>query len=163
LENLRVHSEQAEGRESNLKQLLFRITVRQRKASMKPKILVIDDDAAIRQQLFWTLCDEYEVMTANDLQTAIRRAMVYEPAVSILDLHLPPVLDTPEVGLRILEYIKEHYPNSKVYIVSSESSIETRKACLQNGADGFLSKPLDVEQLLAAVRRSTLAHQLEAI
>ncbi|CAN5446304.1 MAG: response regulator [Pyrinomonadaceae bacterium] len=130
---------------------------------MKPKILVIDDDAAIRQQLFWTLCDEYEVMTANDLQTAIRRAMVYEPAVSILDLHLPPVLDTPEVGLRILEYIKEHYPNSKVYIVSSESSIETRKACLQNGADGFLSKPLDVEQLLAAVRRSTLAHQLEAI
>ncbi|MDQ3585196.1 MAG: response regulator [Acidobacteriota bacterium] len=130
---------------------------------MKLKILVIDDDAAIRQQLFWTLCDEYEVMTANDLQTAIRRAMVYEPAVSILDLHLPPVLDTPEVGLRILEYIKEHYPNSKVYIVSSESSIETRKACLQNGADGFLSKPLDVEQLLAAVRRSTLAHQLEAI
>ncbi len=130
---------------------------------MKPKILVIDDDAAIRQQLFWTLCDEYEVMTANDLQTAIRRAMVYEPAVSILDLHLPPVLDTPEVGLRILEYIKEHYPNSKVYIVSSESSIETRKACLQNGADGFLSKPLDVEQLLAAVRRSTLAQQLETI
>ncbi len=130
---------------------------------MKPKVLVIDDDAAIRQQLFWTLCDEYEVMTAGDLQTAIRRAMVYEPAVSILDLHLPPVLDTPEVGLRILEYIKDHYPSSKVYIVSSESSIETRKACLQNGADGFLSKPLDVEQLLAAVRRSTLTQQLEAI
>ncbi|MGH9944359.1 MAG: response regulator [Pyrinomonadaceae bacterium] len=127
---------------------------------MKPKILIIDDDAAIRQQLFWTLCDEYEVMTAGDLQTAIRRAMVYEPAISILDLHLPPVLDTPEVGLRLLEYIKANYPKTKVYVVSSEASIETQKACLQNGADGFLSKPLDVEQLLAAMRRLTPAGEL---
>jgi len=38
-----------------------------------------------------------------------------------------------------------------------------QKVCLQNGADGFLSKPLDVEQLVAAVRRSTAAHQLEAM
>jgi len=130
---------------------------------MKPKVLIIDDDAAIRQQLFWTLCDDYEVMTAGDLQTALRRASIYEPAISILDLHMPPVLDTPEVGLRILEYIKAQHPKSKVYIVSSEASVEMRKVCLQNGADGFLSKPLDVEQLVAAVRRSTAAHQLEAM
>ncbi|MBA3320368.1 MAG: response regulator [Pyrinomonadaceae bacterium] len=130
---------------------------------MKPKVLIIDDDAAIRQQLFWTLCDDYEVMTAGDLQTALRRATIYEPAISILDLHMPPVLDTPEVGLRILEYIKAHHPGSKVYIVSSEASVEMQKVCLQNGADGFLSKPLDVEQLVAAVRRSTAARQFEAM
>lgn len=130
---------------------------------MKPKILIVDDDAAIRQQLFWTLCDDYDVMTASDLHTAIRRITVYEPDVSLLDLHLPPALDTPEVGIRVLEYIKEHYPMSKVYIVSSEDNIETQKACFESGADGFLDKPLDVEKLLSAVRRSTLAQQLEAI
>ena len=51
---------------------------------MKPRLLIVDDDVAVTQQLFWTLCDEYEVMTANDLQTAVRRATIYEPAVSIV-------------------------------------------------------------------------------
>ena len=59
---------------------------------MKPRVLIVDDDDAITQQLYWTLCDEYDVMVANDLPTAIRRAKIYEPAVSILDLHLPPAV-----------------------------------------------------------------------
>jgi len=129
---------------------------------MKPKLLIIDDDTAIRQQLFWTLCDEYDVITASDLPSAMRHAANFEPAISILDLHLPPVLDSPEVGLRILDYLKEQCPASKVLIVSSEESIETKKACFKRGADGFLSKPLDVEQLLMTVRHSTLAARLEA-
>ena len=130
---------------------------------MKPKVLIVDDDAAIRQQLYWTLSDEYEVMTAGDMQSAVRRATIYEPEVCILDLHLPPVADTTEVGLRILEYIKEHNPESKVYVVSSEDGAETRKACLRGGADGFISKPLDIEQLLTTVRRTSIARQLETV
>ena len=129
---------------------------------MKPRVLIVDDDAAITQQLFWTLCDDYDVMMANDLQTALRRATVYEPAVSILDLHLPPVADSPEVGLRILEYIKGRFPQSKVLVVSSAATAEVQKACLESGADGFLDKPFEVEQLLAAVRRYAPEHRLDA-
>ncbi len=70
---------------------------------MKPKVLIVDDDAAITHQLFWTLCDDYEVMTAGDLASAIRRATIYEPAVALLDLHLPPTPDAPDSGMRILE------------------------------------------------------------
>lgn len=128
---------------------------------MKPRLLIVDDDAAITQQLFWTLCDDYEVMIANDLQTAVRRATIYEPAVSILDLHLPPVLDTPEVGLRILEYIKGRCPNSKVLVVSSAAS-DIEKICLDNGADAVLSKPFDVEHLLAMLRRYAPERRLDA-
>jgi DNA-binding NtrC family response regulator len=123
---------------------------------MKPKLLIVDDDSTIRQQLFWTLCDEYDVITASDLPSAMRHATNFEPVVSILDLHMPPTLDSPEVGLRILDFLKEQCPASKVFIVSSEESMETKKACFKQGADGFLSKPLDVEQLLMTVRRSTL-------
>jgi DNA-binding NtrC family response regulator len=120
---------------------------------MKPRILIVDDDDAITQQLFWTLCDDYEVMTANDMPTAIRRATIYEPSVSILDLHLSPAVESPEVGLRLLEYIKAHVPDAKVLIVSSAASIETQKACYAAGADGFLDKPFETEQLRAAMRR----------
>lgn len=120
---------------------------------MKPRILIVDDDAAITQQLFWTLCDEYDVMTANDLATAVRRATIYEPAVSILDLHLPPVLDSPEVGLRILGYLKDRLPHSKVLVISSAADEQMRVACFANGADEFLDKPFEIDQLLAVVRR----------
>jgi CheY-like chemotaxis protein len=93
---------------------------------MKPRILIVDDDEAITQQLFWTLNEDYDVVTANDMQTAIRRVTVYQPAVSLLDLHLPPEVDSPKVGLRILDYIKTHFPDSKVLVMTSaggESSI----------------------------------------
>ena len=128
----------------------------------KPKVLIVDDDVAITQQLFWTMCDEFEVMTANGLSSAIRRATIYEPEVAILDLHLPPTLDAPDTGLRILEYVKGHFPSSKVFVVSSESDIETQRACMKIGADGFLSKPLDIERLLSSVRNSAAACQLAA-
>lgn len=120
---------------------------------MKPRILVVDDDEAITQQLFWSLCDDYDVVTANDLQTAIRRATIYNPVVSILDLHLPPLLGSPEIGLRLVEYIKAHVPDAKIIVITSEDAAETQKACFAMGADEFLDKPFEIEQLLAAMRR----------
>lgn len=122
---------------------------------MKPRILIVDDDSAITQQLFWTLCEEYEVMTAHDLSSAVRRATIYEPAVSILDLHLPPVPGSPEVGLRILGYLKDRLPHSKVLVISSAADEEMRVACFANGADEFLDKPFEIEQLLTVMRRMT--------
>ena len=120
---------------------------------MKPRVLIVDDDVAVTQQLFWTLCDEYEVMTANDLQSAVRRATIYEPVISIVDLHLPPVANSPEVGLRILGYLKDRLPHSKVLIISSAIDSCIQEACLANGADEVLDKPFEIEQLLAAMRR----------
>jgi DNA-binding response OmpR family regulator len=121
--------------------------------TMKPRVLIVDDDSAITQQLFWTLCEEYEVMTAHDLASAVRRATIYEPAVSILDLHLPPVTGSPEVGLRILGYLKDRLPHSKVLVISSAADEEMRVACFANGADEFLDKPFEIEQLLTVMRR----------
>lgn len=128
---------------------------------MKPRILIVDDDDAITQQLFWTLCDDYEVMTANDMPTAIRRATIYEPAVSIVDLHLPPAVESPEVGLRILEFIKAQVPDSKVLVVSSADGVETQRACYAAGADEFLDKPFETEVLLASLRRMASQRALD--
>ena len=128
----------------------------------KPKVLIVDDDAAITRQLFWTLCDEFEVMTANDLSSAIRRATIYEPDAVVLDLHLPPTLDAPDAGLRVLDFVRRHLPSSNVFVASSDPSVEIRKDCIGRGADGFFDKPLDVERLLLTVRRTALARRLAA-
>jgi CheY-like chemotaxis protein len=130
---------------------------------MKPRILVVDNDEAITRQMFWTLSGPYEVLIANDMQTAVRRAMLYEPDVSVLDLHLPPDIETPDVGLRMIEYLKSHVPESKVLVISSEGGMEMQKACYAVGADGFLDKPFETEQLLDAMRRIAPKQRLELV
>ena len=128
---------------------------------MKRRILIVDDDSTITQQLYWTLCDEYDVVTANDMQTAIRRATFYKPDISILDLQMPPERDTPATGMRLLEFIKGHLSQSKVLIMSSNSASEVRNACLNAGADGFFAKPFEIEDMLASICRLMPVHRLE--
>ena len=120
---------------------------------MKPRILIVDDDSVITQQLYWTLCDEYDVVTANDLPTAIRRATFYKPDVSILDLQMPPERDSPASGMRLLAYIKGHLTQSKVLIMSSNSTSDVREACMAAGADGFFAKPFNIDQLARKIRQ----------
>ena len=130
---------------------------------MKPKVLVVDDDRAITQQLYWTLCEEYDVITANDMQTAIRRATFYKPDVSILDLQMPPQKDSAAVGMQLLEYIKGHLPESRVLIMSSNNGAEAKDACFAAGADEFFDKPFEIENMLATICRLTPVHKLELI
>jgi DNA-binding response OmpR family regulator len=128
---------------------------------MKPRILIIDDDAHITQQLYWSLCDEYDVVTANDMQTAVRRATFYKPDISILDLQMPPEKDSPAMGLRLLEYIKGHLLHARVLIMSSNTETDVRRACFAAGADGFFAKPFELEDMLASICKLTPVHKLE--
>ncbi len=130
---------------------------------MKPRILVVDDDQAITQQLYWSLADEYDVVTANDMRTAIRRVTFYKPDIAILDLQMPPVADAPTVGLQLLEFIKGHLPNSRVLIMSSNDESEVQQACYAAGADGFFDKPFEIEDMLASICRLSPVHRLELI
>jgi DNA-binding response OmpR family regulator len=127
---------------------------------MKPRILIVDDDSAITQQLYWTFCDEYDVVTANDMQSAIRRATFYKPDISILDLQMPPDKDSPDSGLRLLEFIKGHLSQSRVLIMSSNSTAEVREACIAAGADGFFAKPFEIEDMLASICKLTPVHRI---
>ncbi|MFN2529860.1 MAG: response regulator [Pyrinomonadaceae bacterium] len=130
---------------------------------MKPRILVVDDDHAITQQLYWTFSDEFDVITANDLQTAVRRTTFYRPDISILDLQMPPAADAPDIGMRLLQFIKGHLPESRVLIMSSAASPEARDACYAAGAEAFFEKPFEIEEMLATIIRLAPFHRLELI
>lgn len=129
---------------------------------MKPRILIIDDDVAVTRQLFWTLSEDYEVLMAGDMATAVRRATIYEPEVVILDPHLPPSPDSTEAGLRLLSFVKGRFPRSKVFVLCRESSGDAQTDCPQLMADGVLSKPLDVERLRVTLSRAAPARSLAA-
>ena len=120
---------------------------------MKPRILIVDDDSTITQQLYWTLSGEYDVVTANDMQTAIRRATFYKPDISIVDLQMPPDRDSPTSGLILLEYIKSQLSNTP----------EVRDKCFAAGADGFFAKPFEIQDMLASICKLMPVHRLELI
>jgi DNA-binding response OmpR family regulator len=130
---------------------------------MRPRILIVDDDEAITQQLYWTLTDEYDVVTANDLRTAIRRATFYKPDISILDLQMPPDENAPTMGLQLLGFIKGHLPHSRVLVMSSNDRAEVQKACFDAGADEFFDKPFEIKDMLATICRLSPVHRLELI
>lgn len=128
---------------------------------MKPRILVFDSDSAITQQLFWTLCDNYDVVTANDLLTALRRAASYEPALAVLDLSGNDFSGGSNAGLRILEYLKSHFPKCRILGMTSEVQPATRQKCFKFGVDELLDKPFDTEQLLDLLRRLAPPHSMD--
>ncbi len=130
---------------------------------MKPRILIFDKDQAITRQLFWTFCDNYDVVTANDLQTAVRRAAAYEPAVAVLDLNTPASTDSEDTGVRILQYLKAHFPKSRILGMTAESFPETKQKYRSLGVDELLEKPFDTQQLLDLMRRLAPLRSLDAM
>ena len=129
---------------------------------MKPRVLIYDKDQAITRQLFWTLCDNYDVVTANDLQTAVRRAAAHEPALAVLDLSTPWSPDSDDTGVRILLYVKGQFPKSRILGMTSEIFPESKQKYLRLGVDEILDKPFDTQRLLDFMRRLAPLRSLDA-
>jgi len=113
----------------------------------KPKVLIVDDDVAITQQLFWTLCDEFEVMTANNLSSAIRRATIYEPDVAILDVAMPHAS-----GIDVARRLREVSVDTNLLMLSMYSNPEYVHQALLAGVLGYVAKESAGPVLVDAIR-----------
>ena len=120
---------------------------------MPAKILVVDDDAAIRRLLRNTLIRaEYAVVEANDAKSALRLAAAEHPSAILLDLGLPD-----RDGLSIIPLLRAH-GNSVILVVSAREAVDEKVTALDLGADDFVTKPFDTDELLARLRVA-LRHQ----
>jgi len=87
---------------------------------MKPNLLIVDDDEAIRSQLRWALADEYNVFSAGDRLLTLELWRQHRFPVVLLDLGLPPRPADLEEGLATLAALLELDRNVKVIIVSGQ-------------------------------------------
>ncbi|WP_108661002.1 response regulator [Acuticoccus kandeliae] len=111
------------------------------------KILVVDDDDAIRKFLRISLtASGYRVIEARDGEGALGKAATESPALVVLDLGLPD-LDGREVVSRLRDWF-----TGPILILSVRSTEEEKVAVLDAGADDFVVKPFGVQELLARVR-----------
>ncbi len=128
---------------------------------MNARILIVDDDETIRTQMRWSLADGYDVLTAEDRQSALRAVNESSPSVVLLDLGLPPRPSEPDEGLQALEEILARRPDTKVIIISGQSEKENALQAVAAGAYDFLSKPIDADELQVIMKRACHLQQLE--
>ncbi|MET7427290.1 response regulator transcription factor [Dactylosporangium sp. NPDC005555] len=113
-----------------------------------PRILVVDDDAAVRDSLARTLRFEgYRVDTARDGQEAVDAAHADEPDAMILDVSMPRM-----DGLQACRRLRGDGLLVPVLMLTARDSVGDRVAGLDAGADDYLVKPFALQELLARIR-----------
>ena len=113
----------------------------------KPLILVVEDDAPVRNLMSTTLkTHEYKYLTAPTGREAIMMASSHNPDVVFLDLGLPDM-----DGVEVIRQIRS-WSNMPIIVISARSEDEDKITALDAGADDYLTKPFSVEELLARLR-----------
>lgn len=124
-------------------------------------LLAIDDDLGIQKQLKWSLTD-YEVVFAEDRNSALQQVRRYEPAVVTLDLGLPPDPTNASEGMACLTEILQHNPDTKVIVITGSTDTEHALQAVALGAYDYYQKPIDVDVLNVIVARAFKLSELEA-
>jgi two-component system nitrogen regulation response regulator NtrX len=124
---------------------------------MPYRVLVIDDETAIREAIRMTLEYEgYRVEEARSGQDGIDKALKAPYDAILLDIKMP-VLD----GMEVLDNLKAQKVTGPVIMVSGHGDIQTAVECTKRGAFDFLEKPLNRDKLLLSIRNATRQRQLE--
>ncbi|MBO7400389.1 MAG: response regulator transcription factor [Clostridia bacterium] len=113
----------------------------------KMKILVVEDDAPVRNLITTTLkTHDYSYFIAESGDEAIRQASSRNPDVVLLDLGLPDM-----DGVDVIKTIRT-WSNMPIIVISARSEDSDKINALDNGADDYLTKPFSCEELLARLR-----------
>jgi two-component system, chemotaxis family, chemotaxis protein CheY len=110
------------------------------------QVLVVDDDEAIREWVAIILADEgYTVETAGDGDEALDRVEAKSPALILLDIRMPRMN-----GLEFAAAYRE-LPGPHAPIVVMTAGRDAQQRAREVGADGYLAKPFDLDDVVAAV------------
>lgn len=122
------------------------------------RLLIIDDDPTIRRLLERTLTKQgYEVLVAEDGVAGLELACSQQPALIICDWMMPE-MDGIEVCRRVK--LEANLSSTFFILLTSLGSVDDRVRGLDAGADDFLSKPIEMNELKARVRAGLRLHQL---
>lgn len=120
------------------------------------RILVVDDDLHIRRLLHGALTRvAYEVVEAKTGREALDLVAIVHPDAILLDLGLPD-----REGLELVPILKKQ-TKAPVIVVSARDATDDKVAALDLGADDYVTKPFDGEELLARLR-AALRHRVDA-
>ncbi len=121
-------------------------------------ILIVDDEADIRELVAGVLADEgFETRVAANSQQALAALAERRPSLVILDIWLQgSAMD----GIELLDVMKARDPTLPVVMISGHGTLDTAVAAIKRGAYDYIEKPFQADQLLLVVRRATETERL---
>ena len=115
------------------------------------KVLIVDDERAIRNSLGEILTDEgYEVDTAEDGAVALQKVEKEKFDVIFCDIKMPGM-----DGIEVLGKLTEMGIDAAVVMISGHADIDTAVECIKKGAFDFVQKPLDLNRILITIKNAT--------
>jgi two-component system response regulator RegA len=124
-----------------------------------PSILLVDDDAILRERLAQAIrARGYEVRTAGSADEAMREADRDSPEMAVVDLKMPG-----GSGIEVLRALRRQDPSTKVLMLTGYGSIATAVEAVREGAIGYLPKPADADEILAALNGTQSTKQQPGI
>ena len=113
------------------------------------RILVVDDELIVRESLIgWLKKSGYEVAGAEGGRSALAMLKEQEYDLIFLDIKMPDM-----GGIEVLDHIKTDYPHSMVVMITAYGSVETAVEAMKRGANDYLMKPFEPEQLVLLVEK----------
>jgi len=118
--------------------------------SRKARILVVDDDPGLLRLLTIRLrAENYDVEAVESAAQALAAATRFRPDLVISDLRMEPV-----DGIGLLKELQNRWPGLKVILLTAHGTIPDAVQATQMGAFGFLTKPVDKQELLDQIQRA---------
>jgi putative nucleotidyltransferase with HDIG domain len=126
-------------------------------SSDSTRILIVDDDASVRDVISVLLRDEgYTCTTVGSAEAALEAAGIAEYPLVISDVRM-----SGRDGFWLLEKFREHYPDAAVVMLTAFGDTEAAVQCLRSGAADYLLKPPKVTELIRAIERALGRRRLE--
>lgn len=122
------------------------------KDTVRPTILIVEDDEPVRRALASILSEEgYVVWQVGSAEEALSTLEQQKTAIDVVlcDLKLPRIS-----GMELLEQLHEKYPSIPVIVITGHGSEEVAFEAARKGAYDYLSKPVDLNRLLVSVRNA---------
>ena len=125
---------------------------------MTDRILIVDDEKDTRDFMARALSGKYEVLTAADAEFAMKQL----DADRSIRLLLSDVRMPGEDGITLMKAAKAMNPGLAVILLTAFGSIDQAVAAMKDGADDFITKPVDLDQLELRIEKALKAHRLES-
>jgi len=119
----------------------------------KRTLMIVEDDPALQKQMRWAF-DAYEIVVADDRETALTRFRRFEPSVVTMDFGLPPDADGTSEGFKLLEQLLTLAPDTKVIVLTGQHDRDNAVKAIGMGAYDFFAKPFEPDLLLLTIDRA---------